>query len=203
VSGGNRDCRVVQDDLLDGVADVAPVEPIGNVRDRHRYYSAFHVGDLVMLMFPAQKRLYEINADCVRGTVPLWLEQLDLLSKWRTKGEIGDVRAGANRTGHLASLIYCVYGCYSARVCFDPDALDFRGNAPCARVIGNVANNACTGTNQRVLANTYSRNDSRARPHESEPPDFYVASNTTTNGDMGPFRYPAVVVNRGASIDHR
>src|SRR5215510_1891484 len=30
-----------------------------------------------------------------------------------------------------------VAGGYSARVCFDPDALDFRGNPPCARAIGN------------------------------------------------------------------
>jgi len=37
VSGGNRLCRLVEDDPLDGVANISPVEHIGDVEDRQHH----------------------------------------------------------------------------------------------------------------------------------------------------------------------
>jgi hypothetical protein len=70
-------------------------------------------------------------------------------------------------------------------------------------MIGNIANDACACTNQRVLADRYAWNDSGPGPQKSKPPDFYIPGNAAANGDMGPFFYPAVVVDRRTGIDDR
>lgn len=68
--------------------------------------------------------------------------------------------------------------------------------------IGNVSNDAGGSPYNRVLAYSFSRDNSRAGPDESESPNFHLACNRTSGRDMGALSNPTLVINGGMGVDY-